>query len=119
MGGDCEKCHSFQGWEIFNVEEIHSNTRFPMMGRHTLVDCESCHQTQQQGDFAMLTTDCITCHQQEYLAVENPNHVSNSFSTQCHDCHEMNDWQPAFLANHDPFFPIFSGEHDGVWSDCT
>jgi len=31
----------------------------------------------------------------------------------------MNDWQPAFLANHDPFFPIFSGEHDGVWSDCT
>jgi hypothetical protein len=30
----------------------------------------------------------------------------------------MNDWQPAFLSNHDPLFPIYSGEHDGEWSDC-
>lgn len=119
MGGDCERCHSFKGWEIFNVEEIHANTQFPMMGRHTLVDCQSCHQNQQQGDFALLTTDCVSCHQQSYLATENPNHVANSFSTNCQECHGMDDWQPAFLPNHDVFFPIFSGEHDGAWSDCV
>jgi len=119
MGSDCEQCHSSKGWEIFNVEEIHANTQFPMMGRHTLVDCQSCHQNQQQGDFALLTTDCVSCHQQSYLATENPNHVANSFSTNCQECHGMDDWQPAFLPNHDVFFPIFSGEHDGVWSDCV
>ncbi|MFQ5769063.1 MAG: hypothetical protein ACE5HX_00900 [bacterium] len=118
MGGNCDRCHTFQGWEIFNVEEIHSNSQFPLIGRHTLVDCWSCHQNQQQGDFTFLTTECISCHQQQYLETQNPNHVANSFSTNCQECHDMNDWQPAFLANHDAFFPIFSGEHDGAWSDC-
>ncbi|MFQ5823039.1 MAG: hypothetical protein ACE5JB_03190 [bacterium] len=118
MGGDCERCHTVQGWEIFNVEEIHANSRFPLLGRHTLVDCWSCHQNQQQGDFALLTTDCISCHQQEYLETENPNHVANSFSILCQECHDMNDWPPAFFPNHDALFPIFSGEHDGAWSDC-
>lgn len=118
MGADCKKCHTFQGWEIFNVEEIHANSQFPLMGRHTLVDCQSCHQNQQQGDFAMLTTDCISCHQQQYLATENPNHVANSFSTNCQECHEINEWQPAFLPDHDTLFPIFSGRHDGAWKDC-
>lgn len=119
MGSDCERCHEFRGWEIFNVEEIHANTRFPLMGRHNLVDCWSCHQNQQQGDFASLTTECISCHEQEYLATENPNHVANSFSTNCQECHEMNDWRPAFLPNHDVLFPIFSGEHNGAWNDCA
>ncbi|MFQ5603738.1 MAG: hypothetical protein ACE5HS_10760 [bacterium] len=119
MGGDCEKCHEPQGWEIFNVEEIHSSSRFPLMGRHTLVDCQSCHRNQQQGDFALLSTECIVCHQQDYLGTENPNHVANSMSTNCQECHEMSDWRPAFLANHDVFFPIFSGEHEGAWSDCN
>ncbi len=118
MGGDCQKCHSQQGWEIFNVEEIHSNSRFPLLGRHALVDCQSCHRNQQQGDFAMLTTDCISCHQQDYLATENPNHVANSFMTNCQECHEMNDWSPAFLGSHDVFFPIFSGKHNGAWDEC-
>ena len=118
MGNDCQRCHDSKGWEIFDAEEIHANTRFPLMGKHALVDCASCHQNQGQGDFSLLTTDCISCHQSDYLSTENPNHVTNSFATTCQDCHEMNDWQPAFLANHDVFFPIFSGNHEGAWNDC-
>ncbi|MFQ5638095.1 MAG: hypothetical protein ACE5IR_08900, partial [bacterium] len=119
MGNDCRRCHSFQGWEIFNTEEIHTNSRFPLLGRHSLVDCQNCHPNQQQGDFALLTTECISCHQQEYLATENPNHVANSFSPSCQECHNLNDWQPALFPNHDAFFPIFTGEHDGAWNDCS
>ncbi|HEX9654054.1 MAG TPA: cytochrome c3 family protein, partial [bacterium] len=63
MGNDCERCHGFKGWEVFNVEEIHANTQFPLMGKHTLVDCQSCHVNQQQGDFALLTSECVSCHQ--------------------------------------------------------
>ncbi|RMF67901.1 MAG: hypothetical protein D6743_04160 [Calditrichaeota bacterium] len=119
MGGDCEKCHTFKGWEIFDAVEIHQNTQFPLVGKHALVDCQSCHRNQLQGDFSMLTTDCIACHQQDYLSTENPNHVSSSFSTNCQECHEMNGWRPAFLTNHDAFFPVFSGQHDGTWNDCS
>ena len=31
----------------------------------------------------------------------------------------MSGWQPAFLANHDTFFPVFTGAHDGAWNDCS
>ncbi len=118
LGSDCQRCHTERGWEVFDVEEIHETTQFPLMGAHSLVDCQSCHKNTMQGDFALFASDCIDCHQQNYLDIQNPNHVSNSFSTDCRECHEMNDWTPAFLPNHDIFFPVFSGEHDGVWNDC-
>ena len=119
LGNDCERCHKSSGWEIFDVEEIHLDTQFPIMGRHSLVDCWSCHKNTMQGDFAVLSADCNSCHEQEYLATTNPEHVNNAFPTQCLECHEMNAWQPGFLPNHDIFFPIFSGEHNGVWGDCS
>jgi len=119
MGNDCEKCHSFQGWEIFDAHAIHEETQFPLVGQHALVDCESCHPKQLQGDFTLLTTDCIGCHQSDYLSTVTPNHVNSSFSTNCRDCHETTDWQPAFLTDHDSFFPVFSGQHDGVWNECA
>ncbi|RMD95539.1 MAG: hypothetical protein D6813_00165 [Calditrichaeota bacterium] len=118
MSSDCDRCHQFRGWEILDTEEIHKDTRFPLLGRHVLVDCWSCHKNQAQGDFALGTTECVSCHQQDYLAVENPNHVSNAFSTSCQECHNMDNWRPAFLPDHDSFFPIFSGSHSGVWNDC-
>ena len=119
MGGDCERCHTSGGWEVFDTEAIHENTVFPMMGQHNLVDCWQCHINAMAGDFALQSTDCISCHQQNYLDVENPNHIANAFSIECQDCHEMNGWRPAFLPDHDAFFPIFSGVHGGTWNDCS
>jgi len=119
LGSECVRCHSPSRWEIFDTEEIHRDTRFPMMGRHNLIDCWSCHANLEEGDFTRGTTDCVDCHENIYLSTENPRHVSLGFSTACVECHEPPQWNPAFFPGHDALFPIFSGEHDGSWDGCA
>ncbi|MEW6411737.1 MAG: hypothetical protein AB1483_04590 [Candidatus Zixiibacteriota bacterium] len=119
LGPLCEKCHTTRGFEIFNIEDIHAETNFPMMGRHAQVDCQSCHKGLPRGDLSFNTTRCVECHQQNYIEVASPNHVAGGFPTDCSECHQMNSWQPAMFANHDAFFPIFSGEHAGEWDECS
>ncbi|RMD93664.1 MAG: hypothetical protein D6814_15355, partial [Calditrichaeota bacterium] len=120
LGGNCEKCHTTAGWNVLDAEQIHAQTNFPLMGRHVLVDCQSCHRGFPNGDLALKTTRCESCHQQQYLDANAPNHVDFGFSTDCRQCHQMNGWQPANMPGHDQlFFPIFSGEHRGKWTDCA
>ncbi len=118
LGGDCARCHQAEGWTLFDAEAIHSRSNFPMLGRHALVDCESCHRGLPQGDLALASQRCESCHRDQYMETANPNHVQNGFSTRCEECHQMNGWQPAFFPNHDGFFPIFSGNHAQVWQSC-
>jgi len=119
LGNNCESCHSFNGWENFDIQELHFNTNFPISGRHALIDCQSCHKGLPIGDLALNSTRCVECHQNEYLDVSNPDHVNNSFSTECQDCHQMDRWRPALFDNHEIFFPIFSGNHQNQWDDCS
>lgn len=120
MGNDCVRCHSSDAWLIFDAEEIHAQTRFPLIGRHVLVDCQRCHPGMPEGDFALNTISCERCHQQQFLNAQSPNHVANGFSTDCESCHQMFGWRPAFLPDHDAlFFPIYSGTHNNTWDDCT
>lgn len=119
LGAVCEKCHVTSAWNIFDGEEIHSRTNFPLIGRHLLIDCESCHHGQLANSFSRTSSRCVDCHQNDYLATTNPNHVAGGFSTECEDCHRMTGFVPATMPNHDPFFPIFSGTHRGQWDDCA
>lgn len=118
LGADCARCHNAASWSVFDLDEIHTSTRYPVMGRHAQVDCQSCHPTMPQGDMVSQTTRCVECHQPDYLAVTSPNHVSAGFSTECQDCHQMNFWRPANMGDHDAIFPIFSGTHAGQWPEC-
>lgn len=119
LGPECDRCHTSDGFTVFNVEDIHAETNFPLMGRHALADCQSCHTGLPIGDLSFNTTRCVGCHQQDYLEVTSPNHVAAGFPTDCDDCHQMSSWRPAILTEHDVFFPIFSGEHAGEWDDCS
>jgi hypothetical protein len=119
LGPVCERCHSPGRWEIFDTEEIHRSTRFPLMGRHNLIDCLSCHPNLSEGDFTRGVAECVDCHEDEYLASESPRHVALGFSTICMECHELLEWRPALFLTHDGIFPIYSGEHGGEWSTCA
>jgi len=119
LGVDCGRCHTVQSWDIFDVEAIHIHTQFPIMSRHARVDCQSCHPTLPQGNMSSVTTRCVVCHQVDYVGTTRPSHVSSAFSTECQECHRMDFWRPANMGDHDALFPIFSGRHAGVWSDCT
>lgn len=119
LGVMCERCHLPQGWAVFDAEEIHAETNFPVMGRHSKLDCEACHKGIGTAEFHQARSQCVDCHEQDYQATTSPSHVTGNFSRLCTDCHTVLSWTPATMTDHDPFFPIFSGTHRGVWDACT
>jgi len=119
LGPDCERCHTPRRWEIFDTEEIHARTRFPLLGRHVQIDCRNCHADLLEGDYAVSARDCVDCHEGDYLKTGNPEHVSLGIGTSCSECHEPIQWRPAYFPSHDAVFPVFSGNHSGVWDMCS
>lgn len=59
---DCARCHSTEGWspELFD----HSNTDFPLVGKHAELECSECHTRidDEITIFEIERFECIDCH---------------------------------------------------------
>lgn len=119
LGVNCDRCHDEQGWQILSPQKAHASTAFPLLGAHARLDCKVCHRGEIQGEFAVLESDCSTCHSGLYEETKNPNHAVMGFSRRCEQCHSFFSWTPANFGDHNAFFPINSGAHADVWKDCT
>lgn len=109
----CELCHSVlvNGWSSAGV----NHQFFPLVDGHGNLDCLNCHQA---TTYSGLSSDCFSCHQNDYINAKNPNHLG--FSQRCTECHTLSkDWQPARFDEHDAVFPIYSGNHKNEWNQCT
>ncbi len=106
---DCVACHTTNpGWTPATI----NHDFFPLTLGHDIQDCTQCHTT---GNYADASPECVSCHQEDYMATQDPNHQTSGFSTDCVACHTTNPgWTPAEI-NHD-FFPLTLG-HD--IQDCT
>ena len=112
---NCEECHRVDGfdWSSDNIDHAF----FPLTRGHEVEDCASCHTG---GDFSSTPTDCFACHQADYENSLNPNHPSANFPTNCATCHTTDvGWMPAEYTEHDALFPVYSGEHEGQWAQCS
>lgn len=109
---DCKTCHTINGWIPASFD--HNLTTFPLTGRHTTVACATCHT---QG-YAGTPKQCVSCHQANYNATSNPNHLAAQFPVTCENCHTTNGWQPAQFDHDGPYFPIYSGKHKNKWNAC-
>jgi hypothetical protein len=109
----CQACHNTSAWRPASFD--HNQTRFPLTGAHTQVDCARCHVG---GRYAGTPTDCYSCHQADYNGTTDPNHQAASFPTQCDTCHTTSAWRPASFDHDGRYFPIYSGRHRGQWSSC-
>jgi hypothetical protein len=113
---DCMTCHTTTRW--LGARFNHDLTAFPLRGAHRSVACATCH-----GDnvFRGKNTACVSCHLNDYNATTNPPHASVGFSTQCESCHTPAGWAAsATFLNHDAaFFPIYSGVHRALWTNCN
>ncbi|WP_456405755.1 hypothetical protein [Caldithrix abyssi] len=117
---DCERCHTTQSWIVMDVQKAHGNTSFQLIGRHANLDCWTCHRGEIEGEWRRLSSNCIECHRNDYLAATDPVHDDLGFGVLCEDCHSLFSWKPATFKKHDSqYFPIFSGEHAGRWESCT
>ena len=120
VGYDCQRCHTPESWIVKDINVIHQESRFPLVGAHRLADCEQCHTDYPDPDFSspsdyqdlnfhVLSIDCYSCHQADYMATTSPNHLNAGFSTSCDECHDITSmvWS-AQNFNHD-FFPLQGG----------
>jgi len=106
---ECQTCHNVTAWQPSNFN--HNTTAFPLTGSHIGVDCIKCHA----NGYVSTPSTCVSCHQANYNATTNPNHLANKFSTECQTCHNVTAWQPSNFNHNTTAFPL-TGSHIGV--DC-
>src|SRR5690606_36088173 len=79
------------------------------------VSCDACDIPPDNAlrFSATRQNDCVGCHRSYY----DREHTGTGFPITCTDCHDDRTWRGATF-DHDPFFPIYSGEHRGEWNRC-
>jgi predicted CXXCH cytochrome family protein len=113
MGSNCEQCHSVRGWlQIKQKTNGHEN-RFPLLGAHAAVQCEGCHKSAAVGLYLGVSTNCVSCHINDFRSAKSPNHQSSGFPQSCPLCHSMASWFPATFNHRTTAFPL-TGAHTTV-----
>jgi hypothetical protein len=119
LGHACDRCHTPQGWQVFDAQRAHQQTAFPLLGAHSRLDCKTCHRGEIEGEFFILSSQCNSCHASDFNNAQSTIHTDLGFSRRCEECHSLFAWKPADFAKHDSYFPIYSGAHYGEWDNCT
>ncbi len=112
---DCAMCHTTDpDWSPAQFP-IHDDF-YVLNGAHAMIsnDCAACHN----GDYTNTPNTCFGCHNTDFNSTTNPNHVTLQFSTDCATCHGETAWVPATFDHDAQYFPIYSGAHNGEWSEC-
>ena len=120
FGSNCDSCHTVKGWNVaIQAVRGHEN-RFPLVGAHAAVDCESCHTGAATGQFQGLSTQCYSCHANDFKTATSPNHVTAGFSTSCETCHGTSTWLNAKFDHASVGFPLTNAHADPprVCTDC-
>jgi hypothetical protein len=99
---DCDTCHTVTTW--LNATFDHSF--FPLSGGHNGPACQQCHTS---GTYDTIPSDCIFCHQAEYVSA--PSHVASNFPQTCENCHTVTVWSNATF---DHSFFALTGGHNGL-----
>ena len=88
---------------------------WPFEGAHVRVanDCAQCHPG---GVFTTASTDCSSCHLQDFAATVEPQHMAAGFPTTCDGCHTTDTFAAAPNFTH--AWP-FTGAHATVASSCN
>jgi hypothetical protein len=81
LGASCDTCHSVRGWRETSFD--HQRSGFPLLGKHTRVECRQCHASQEFKD---AKPDCLSCHAKEDRHKER-------LGPRCGQCHNENGWK--------------------------
>jgi hypothetical protein len=77
LGSDCARCHSPNGWRIWDFDHG-KETHFPLTGAHAKKSCAACHK--QPADQVKLDTSCAYCHAPDDVHL-------GQYGKQCDRCH--------------------------------
>ena len=122
----CADCHSTAAWSP--AEFDHALAAFPLTGAHVTVACNLCHVN---GQYTGTPSDCWSCHQGDYQAAPDPNHVAGNYPHTCAQCHATSGWDGAQFDHSLSGFPLTgthlttictqchtNGQYTGTPNDC-
>ncbi len=115
FSNECATCHGESSWAPAGMPT--HDDYYALNGAHALIanECATCHN----GEYNNTPNTCVGCHLDDYTATVNPPHAASGFNTDCAACHSESAWSPANFDHDAQYFPIYSGEHQGEWSQCT
>jgi hypothetical protein len=113
FGTDCIQCHSVTAlrWE---TSFDHAQTGFPLQGAHRATPCSECHEGAR---FRGTPTECVSCHEQDYIAAVSPKH-SPGFSRDCAACHTPAAWRPAAFDHNKTNFQLTGAHTTAACASC-
>ena len=113
---NCAACHTTAP-DWMPATMANHNDFYILQGAHAAIanDCAACHN----GDYNNTPTTCFGCHVDDYNQTTNPNHQAAQFPTDCASCHMETNWDATTFDHDGQYFPIYSGAHNGEWSQCT
>ncbi|TLY83142.1 MAG: cytochrome C [Gammaproteobacteria bacterium] len=85
LGKDCHRCHSENGWKLWEFDHG-KETGFALSGAHGKLACEACHR--RPPDEVKLKQDCLTCHEKDDVHF-------GQYGRQCDRCHTTTTWKGA------------------------
>lgn len=90
FGQNCSSCHVSVSFKQINSSAFdHNKTKFPLIGKHKFVGCNSCHKA--PSGYKMKFTLCTDCHTDFHKA----QFVVNNITQNCADCHSENGFRPS------------------------
>ena len=105
---NCTTCHVNDSWEWVSFD--HSQTDWPLEGKHSEVKCKDCHFAKTANDVISKRTFnsaegiCASCHENVH---------DDSFSidgvTDCNRCHVTDSWFPKKFDHNSTAFPLEGG----------
>ena len=108
----CTQCHNTTRWQGADFQ--HTST-FALTQGHANRSCNACHQT--PGTYSGLSTNCSSCHLDDFQRTTNPNHSTGGFGTDCTQCHTTLTWQGGNF-QHTAAFPLTSGHAGRSCTQC-
>jgi len=116
----CISCHSEHHGRAFDATRFdstgfdHDLTGYLLEGAHVKVDCRKCHNPDyivdeelgtRKGTYLGLEKACLSCHEDMHRG---------QLADDCLQCHQMDDWKPATLFDHNKTDYPLKGAHKQV-----
>ena len=124
---ECATCHGTTDWDGATFD--HAQTQFALTGSHVEQQCASCHGG---GVYDGLSMECASCHQADYNATTDPNHVAAGYPSDCKSCHGTAQWDGATFDHNQTQFALTGshieqecaschggGVYDGLATECA
>ena len=118
VGPDCSRCHTPASWLVNNINEIHQESRFPLIGAHRTADCYQCHKSESMIRFDVPGIECIDCHKESYMSAVTPNHSQSGFPEDCTLCHKVTSlqWTGSDFSHNS--FPLAQAHSTAKCAEC-